>query len=189
MLAAPAVAAVLALAPSAAFAVGDGPNGAGYNGGAAEAIVVNDGNADDCTVPITVEAGNAGTVTVTVTDSSGAIVSTVSQPNDAFGTIDFVVSLGANCSGQYTISASDEGGFVLATAAVQVEGDDTDDNDGNNAGGDDDGEVVVGGDTGDNVGGLPATGSSNAMLISGLAGAGLLAGGSVLLVRRRRATA
>ena len=182
LLAASAAAATLTLAPVAAFAA-PGPDGAGYNGGATEQIIVEDSTPETCTFPVTVEAGDAVTVTLTVRDSASNVAYEQTQQNDLQGTVTFTVDLGADCDGTYTLTATDEADFVLAISTVTVGAA----GGGTNGGGTDAGGDVAAG--GDNVGGLPSTGSSTAMLVGGVAGAGLLVGGSVLLVRRRRTAA
>ena len=194
LLAASAASAALAFAPSAAFAA-PGPDGAGYNGGGVEAIIIENQNPESCTFPVTVEAGDAATVTLTVRDADLEVVYEVQKDNDIQGTVDFTVQLGAGCSGTYSLTTTDETGAVLASGSVTI------DDGGANAGGADSGDTTAGGvaqsgstgsgsaAAGDNVGGLPDTGSSSVLVVGGLAGAGLLASGSLLLVRRRRAAA
>ena len=177
LLAASFAAAALTLTPAAAF---------GYSQPGSGNIIIEDQTPEDCQFPVTIDIEPTTLqVTLTVTDANGAVVYEVTKFNDGSDSVSFQVDLGAGCDGTYSLVATDELGQTLATSNVTV------DNGGDVAagGGDTGGDVVAGGDTGGNVGGLPATGSSDAMLVSGLAGAGLLAGGSVLLVRRRRAAA
>ena len=181
LLAASFAAAALTLTPAAAF---------GYSEPGSGNIIIEDQTPEDCQFPVTIDIEPTTLqVTLTVTDANGAVVYEVTKFNDGSNSVDFSVNLGAGCDGAYTLTATDELGQVLATANVVADNGPT--SPVNPGGGDTGGDTggVVTGDTGDNVGGLPATGSSDAMLVSGLAGAGLLAGGSLLLVRRRRAAA
>ena len=176
LLAASVATAALAFTPAAAF---------GYSQPDSGEIVIEDQTPEECTFPVDVEIESTTLqVTLTVTDASGAVVYEVTKTNDGSNVVSFTVDLGAGCDGAYSLVATDELGQVLATSNVTVDNGDTTPV---NGGGDTGGDVVA--DAGDNVGGLPATGSSDSMLLGGLAGAGLLAGGSVLLVRRRRAAA
>ena len=175
MLAATMATAALALAPSAAF---------GYTTPGNDNIIVDSPAQDSCTFPVDVDT-DATEVTLTVRDANGDVAYTATV-TVSDGTASFTVDLGANCDGAYELTATDQFGEVIAVSAVVVNADG-----GSNGGptpGTGAGGGTTGGGTADNAGGLPSTGSSDAMLLSGLAGAGLLAGGSVLLVRRRRAT-